>query len=92
MRHRDHDISLLMPLLNVLERFRDLLQGIASVDDRLELPSRGKSYDEIQSLQCTQRFFDRRTTFADRLRVGFDAPLFTVFCQASVIASPSVSS
>ena len=39
-----------------------------------------------------QRFFDRRTGFAGRLRPGADAPLFTVFCQASVTASPSVSS
>ena len=46
LRHRDHDISLLVPLLNVLEGFRDLLQRITSVDDRLELPSHGKCGDE----------------------------------------------
>jgi hypothetical protein len=43
-------------------------------------------------VQDVPRFFDRRTGFADRLRVGLDGPLFTVFCQASVTASPSVSS
>jgi hypothetical protein len=36
MCHGDHDISLLVPLLNVPEGFRDLLQRITSVDDRLE--------------------------------------------------------
>src|ERR1017187_620266 len=51
MLHRDHDISLLVPLLNVLEGLRDLLQGITSVDDRFELPSRGKFCDESHSLQ-----------------------------------------
>ena len=51
MRHRDHDISLLVPLLNVLEGFRDLLQRNTSVDDRLELPSRGKFCDEIHSFR-----------------------------------------
>jgi hypothetical protein len=51
MLHRDYDISLLVPLLNILKGFRDLLQGITSVDDRLELPSRGKLCDEIHSLQ-----------------------------------------
>jgi hypothetical protein len=51
MRDRDHDISLLVPLLNVLEGFRDLFQRITSVDDRLELPSRGKFCDEIHSFR-----------------------------------------
>src|SRR5687768_547221 len=49
MRHRDHDISLLVPLLNVLEGFRDLLELRTSIDDRLELPCRGKVCDEIHS-------------------------------------------
>ena len=44
--HRDDYISLLVPPLNMLERFRDLLQGITSVDDRLELFGRGKLRDE----------------------------------------------
>jgi hypothetical protein len=39
-----------------------------------------------------QRLLDCRTGFADRLRIGVEAPLFKVFCQASVTASPSVSS
>ena len=30
MLHRDHDIFLLVPLLNILESFRDLLHGISS--------------------------------------------------------------
>src|SRR5690242_12000784 len=51
MRHRDHDISLLVPLLYVLESFRGLLQGITSIDDRPELPSRGEFCDETHSLQ-----------------------------------------
>jgi len=51
MRHRDHDITVLVPLLNVLERFRDLLQGITSVDDRFELSSRDKFCDEIRSFR-----------------------------------------
>jgi len=55
MLHGDHDISLLVALLNILESFRDLLQGITSVDDRLELPSRGEFYDESQSLQVFHR-------------------------------------
>ena len=55
MLYRDYDISLLVPLLNILESFRDLLQGITSVDDRLELPSRGKLCDEIHSLQVSCR-------------------------------------
>ena len=51
MRHRDHDISLLVPLLNVLESFRDPLQRIGSVDDRPEGPSRDEFCDETHSLQ-----------------------------------------
>ena len=51
MRRRDHDISLLVPLLYVLESFRGLLQGITSIDDRPELPSRGEFCDETHSLQ-----------------------------------------
>src|SRR5688500_3715524 len=46
MRHCDYDISLLVPLLNVLEGFGYLLQRISSVDDRLELPSRRMCGDE----------------------------------------------
>src|SRR4029077_236969 len=46
MLHCDHDIPLLVPLLDILESFLDALQRITSVDDRLELPSRGKFYDE----------------------------------------------
>jgi hypothetical protein len=41
----------LCPCSNILESFRDLLQGITSVDDRLELPSCGKFRDEIHSFQ-----------------------------------------
>src|SRR5258708_32116700 len=51
MLHRYHDISLLVPLLDILESFRDALQRITSVDDRLKLPSRGKFYGEIHSLE-----------------------------------------
>src|SRR5688572_24540099 len=51
MLHRDHDISLLVPLLDILESVRDLLQAITSIDDRLELPSRGQCCDEIHSLR-----------------------------------------
>jgi len=46
MLDRDHDISLLVPLLNILESFGDLLQGITSVDDRFECPSGGKFCDQ----------------------------------------------
>ena len=51
MRHCDHDVSLLVSLLNVLERFGDPLQGITSADDRPERSSRGKFCDETHSLQ-----------------------------------------
>src|SRR5882762_8781824 len=51
MRYCDHDVSLLVSLLNVLESFRDPLQGITSVDDRPELPSRDEFCDETHSLQ-----------------------------------------
>src|SRR3979490_2901115 len=51
MRDRDHDTSLLVPLLNVLESFRDPLQRIGSVDDRPEVPSRDEFCDETHSLQ-----------------------------------------
>src|SRR2546423_4385591 len=51
MRHRDHDISLLVSFLDVLESFRDPLQGITSVDDRPELPSRDQFCDDTHSLQ-----------------------------------------
>jgi hypothetical protein len=54
--------------------------------------SLAKAFGEHHRDLYTQRFLDRRTGLADRLRVGGDAPLFTVFCQASVTASPSVSS
>ena len=54
MCHRDHDISLLVPLLHILECFRDLLQGITSVDERIELPSRGKFCDEIHPRRVFQ--------------------------------------
>src|SRR6266853_6412981 len=69
MRHRDHDISLLVPLLNVLEGFRGLLQGITSVDDRPELPSRGEFCDETHSLQVV----DCHTTL-DCLPTGDGGP------------------
>ena len=51
MGHRDHDISIFVPRLNVLERFRGVLQGITSVDDRPELQSRDEFCDETHSLQ-----------------------------------------
>src|SRR6476619_3187843 len=51
MRHRDHDISLLVSLLNILESFGGLLQAINSVDNGPELPSRGEFCDETHSLQ-----------------------------------------
>src|SRR5947209_8742686 len=51
MRHRDDRISLLVAPLNMLESFRDLFQGITSVDDRLELSGRGKLRDESHSFQ-----------------------------------------
>src|SRR5258705_13801052 len=51
MRYGDHDVSLLVSVLNVLESFRDPLQGITSVDDRPELPSRDELCDETHSLQ-----------------------------------------
>ena len=69
MRHRDHDISLLVPLLNVLESFRGLLQGITSVDDRPELPSRGEFCDETHSLEVV----DGHTTL-DFLSTGDGGP------------------
>src|SRR3954464_7395225 len=46
MRHRDHDVSLLVSLLNILECFSDPFQRIASVDDRPERPSVGQCGDE----------------------------------------------
>src|SRR5688500_2402673 len=49
MRHRDHDISLLVALLHVRERIRDPLQGVTSIDDWLQLSSCGKLSDEIHS-------------------------------------------
>src|SRR2546423_15292448 len=51
MRHRDHDISLLVPPLHILESFRELLQWVTSVDDRPELPSGDEFCDETHSLQ-----------------------------------------
>src|SRR4051794_31702623 len=51
MPHRNHNISLLVPLLNILESFRDLLQWITSVDNRLERSMRGELYNEIHSFQ-----------------------------------------
>src|SRR5882672_11014863 len=51
MRYCDHDVSLFVSLLNVLESFRDPLQGITSVDDRPELPGRDEFCDETHSLQ-----------------------------------------
>src|SRR5947209_12353866 len=53
--HRDDGISLLVPPLNMLESFRHLLQGITSVDDRLELSGRGKLRDESHSFQVVDR-------------------------------------
>ena len=41
--HRDDYISLLVPSLNMLESFRDLLQGITSVDDSLSFPTAASS-------------------------------------------------
>ena len=49
MPHGDHDVSLLVPLLNILECFRDPFQRIASVDDRPERPSLGKRGDETSA-------------------------------------------
>src|SRR5688500_5251879 len=49
MRQRDHDISLLVALLHVRERFRDPFQGVTSVNDGLQLSSCGKLSDEIHS-------------------------------------------
>src|SRR4029079_13640131 len=46
MRHRDHDVSLLVSLLNIFECFRYPLERIASVDDRPEAPSLGQCGDE----------------------------------------------
>src|SRR5438552_16692988 len=69
MRHRDHDISLFVSLLNVLESLRGLLQGITSVDDRPELPSRGEFCDETHSLQVV----DGHTTL-DFLSTGDGGP------------------
>ena len=69
MRHRDHDVSLLVSVLNVLESFRDPLQGITSVDDRPELPSRGEFCDDTHSLQVV----DGHTTL-DLLSTGDGRP------------------
>src|SRR2546428_715486 len=49
MRHCDHDISLLVPLLHILEGFRDSLQRVTSVDNRLECSSGGKVRDQPHS-------------------------------------------
>src|SRR6266404_7185517 len=69
MLHRDHDISFLVPLLNIFESLRDLLQGITSVDDRFEFPSRGEFCDETHSLQVV----DGHTTL-DFLSAGDGGP------------------
>ena len=47
---------------------------------------------EIHLRFYAPRFVDRRTGLVERLRDGADTPLFAMFCQASVTASPSVSS
>src|SRR5688500_19920935 len=49
MRHGDHDISLLVPSLDVLEGFGYSLQGETSIDNRLELAGRDKVGDEAHS-------------------------------------------
>ena len=49
MRHGDHDISLLVPSLDVLEGFGYSLQRETLIDNRLELAGRDKVGDEAHS-------------------------------------------
>jgi hypothetical protein len=43
MRDGDDDVSLLVPSLHIFERLSDLLNGVAPVDDRPELPTADSS-------------------------------------------------
>jgi hypothetical protein len=49
MRNRDHDIALLVPLLDVLEGLGYSLQGKTLIDDRPELAGRDKFGDRVHS-------------------------------------------
>src|SRR5579859_3276460 len=51
MLHRDHYISLLVPLFNILETLCNFFQTIASVNHRLQLPSRSQFCDQSHSLK-----------------------------------------
>src|SRR5256885_6247118 len=70
MRYCDHDVSLRVSLLIVLESFRDPLQRIRSVDDRPELPSRDEFCDETHQLDVRAAADSRRAKVFSQLHSG----------------------
>ena len=55
MLHGDDDIAPFVASFHILERLGDLLQGIASIDNRLERARLGKFRDDVQSFQIVIR-------------------------------------
>ena len=87
-RNRFHDdVTFVHPVTTTYLHMRTYPDPNATSDS-----SASDALTKVLGKDHIQRFFDRRTGVAPRSRAGFDAPFFTVFCQASVTASPSVSS